>query len=292
MNEQHKYSKINCVHKLVARGPGNMVWCDLNNREATCGSCNEISEIKCIHRLDMKGHGKTWCVVFHKEANCGSCSIFPKYRQQAEDRCHRKGEPCRIHYATGGTLPDAVGLKTDGPIFTKHHETIMKRNDAEKRKIMHAIYGGLGGHIDRTPYERYIQKFKRNIAVAENRSRMQRWAAGWWKNDVTIAMQERVAQTDYSKLEARLLARAGVTLLQDEFLIDVDRWVSPVTEGELVRYKGELARVIKISGPVVKIRLQQRDYPKHLDVMDWELEKRSVKRWVVKLMRKLWTAIK
>lgn len=247
----------------------------------------EFVEEKCIHRLDMKGHGKTWCVVFHKEANCGSCVIFPKYRQQAEDRCHRKGQHNHIHYVhTGGTLRDAVGSKADRPVFTKHHETIMKRNKAEKMKMMHAIYGGLDEYIDRTPYEKYIRILKDNIRVAENRSRMQRMVAGWWKNDVTVAMQERVAHADYSKLEARLLARAGVTLLHDEFLIDQGRWVSPFTEGELVRHKGKLARVIKITGPVVKIRLQQRDYPKHLDVMDWELEKRSCWRWVKKQIKK------
>ena len=254
-------------------------------------SGRNLDDVKCVHRVAARGPGNmTWCELYTREAKCDSCSAI--VRQQAEGRCHRKGTPVKIHYHdlhTGGTLRDAVKSKTGGPLFTKHHETVMpRRTKQEKMKQIMDIYGGV------TPWEKYINKLKNNVRVAEaysHRQFVQKWAAGWWKGDVTVAMQQRVAFDDYSKIEARLLERAGVIKIHDEFLIDPKEWVSPFTEGELVIHKGKLARVIKITGPLIKIRLQHRDYPKHLDVLDWELEKRSVIRWVVKLVKKLWPGI-
>lgn len=215
-------------------------------------------EKKCIHRMNMKGHGDPWCTLFRKTADCDLCygvgsgtnhtlikSLgFPL----SEDRCHR-----------GGTLRNAVGSKT-GPIFTKHHETVMKRSKAEKMQQLFTVYGG-------TP-EQMIQLRR--------------------LDSLSVNLQMEASQLNYGRMMEELVGRPGVSLLHDEFVIDQKEWVSPFIEGELVTYCDQLARVVKIMGPVITIKLQARHSINHLDVMDWDIEKRSVVKWVVKYWRKLW----
>jgi len=168
---------------------------------------NRMTEKKCAHKINMKGHGDPWCVLFRKVANCELC------------------------FGVGaGTNHRKIKVLGDLHVGSDKRERYMK------------IYGGTS----------------------------------------------EPARLNYNNMVQKLIGRPGVTLLHDEFIIDPEEWVSPFTEGELVTYNDQLARVIKIVGPVVKIRLQRRDYPKHLDVMDWDIKKRSVKKWVKKQLRKLW----
>jgi hypothetical protein len=107
------------------------------------------------------------------------------------------------------------------------------------------------------------------------------------ENKLAAIMQSQKAFLSQKEMVAKLIGRPGVTLLHDEFIVDEEEWVSPFTEGELVLYNDQLARVVKITGPVVKIKLQSRYPTNHLDVMDWEIEKRSFRKWVKKQWRKL-----
>lgn len=220
---------------------------------------NKMVVKKCIHKMNMKGHDDPWCVLFRKTADCDLCygvgvgtdhnRIRGLYTgRQAEGRCHR-----------GGTLRDAVTSKADSPIFTKHHETVMSRNKAEKMKRLFTIYGGTD--------QRMLQ--------------LQRI------DSMAMDLQMVAAQLNHKETLVKLIGRPGVTLLYDEYIIDEKEWVSPFTEGELVTHNDQLARVIKITGPVVKIKLQRRGATNPLDVMDWDIEKRSFRKWVKKIARKL-----
>jgi len=158
---------------------------------------------KCVHKLNMKGHGKPWCVLFRREASCNSCFGVERIRG-----LYNKTNPWR--------------------------------------------------HLANTI------------------------------NTISYREQVQAALRSQEELCKKLVGRPGVTLLHDEFLIDSKEWVSSYTEGELVTHNNQLARVIKITGPVVKIKLQRRGAANPLDVMEWDLKKWSPWRLVKKKVRRLW----
>lgn len=107
--------------------------------------------------------------------------------------------------------------------------------------------------------------------VVHNRSEsMRRWVDGCWP--------QLIADADYMALEKR----AGVTKVHDDFLVDLEKWVDLYEVGELVRHKGKLARVMKVTGPLVTLKYRARTYT----VMDWEIEKTGPINWIKKMWRK------
>lgn len=272
--------------------------------------------------MDTKGHGKPWCNMHRREADCDDCKVGiitrctpfsnfggkPGYGgkaktlwEQAESRCHRVGQNKPVFTAhVGGLLPDE--FKVDGGMPSMQYRVTFSSTRSGLRT---RFWTAFRGKYMRRPafrcFETVTPRSKNDIfkemgvsadaaygrQVVHNRSEsMRRWVDGCWPLSLRQKLQELIADADYMALEKRMMSRAGVTKVHDDFLVDLEKWVDLYEVGELVRHKGKLARVMKVTGPLVTLKYRGRTYETTFTVMDWEIEKTGPINWIKKMWRK------
>lgn len=126
-------------------------------------------------------------------------------------------------------------------------------------------------------------KIKNILSDDEKRRRWLRRV--WAVSDDRLGARMMSMSLNAAKLaqvtDVKLLSRAGITKVHDEYIVDPDKFVPAFKAGEVVTYKGDKARVYRTDGPLVTITCGQKVH----EVFDHELKKWT--HW----LRRLWKRV-
>lgn len=257
-----------CQHKMKAKGHGSD-WCTKHSSPCNhhkFGGLNPHPGAQTrllqdnVYETVIPRHGPHSWVTWHT----GGTPVYGA-RQQAEDRCHRVDKK-----------PMEITIKN---VFKPNIEKILEENADAIRKAA----------CSRTPVD--TGTLKRKWHIPEELRLRQKWVNGRWPNALNATLQSLLAEADSAGLEARLLARTGITKYRDEFKVNA-AFKSEFKVGQVVTYKGLPHKIRDISGPMLTIvqvvrvgRTQHVALGEDKRVMDWEVAK------IIGCWRKLWRAI-
>ena len=167
------------------------------------------------------------------------------YRQQAEDRCPRVGDP----------VPNTI--------IINHMEDVEKMNK---------ILGTDGDRIKEIIEQN--QKTRQWLRGA--------WKVSDDLLEAKMTTMELLAADEHARIDADLVSRPGIEKVAGEYIIDPDEFVSAYRVGQVLRYEGKAVRVRNIHGPSVTV---QPLIGGSKTVMDWELELLVKPSWIVRAWR-------
>lgn len=124
-----------------------------------------------------------------------------------------------------------------------------------------------------------------------SRSGIKRWVAGPHHGSIVELTQLAAAGLLADDATKLLMARPGVTRIQDEFLIDESLWVSPVKVNETITHEGQTCRVTAINGPLVTLSLSRKTCDIGFTVMDWEIKKIGIVKRFGKWVKRVWQTV-
>lgn len=138
--------------------------------------------------------------------------------------------------------------------------------------------------VGKTVGSNHVIRIKEIMQQTTLNERRRQWLHGLWavsdeRLTARMHQMELIATDEFSRVEAELLARPGVSKVHNEYIIDPSEFKPMYKVGRVLRHGGQPVVVREVNGVAVTVEPLIGD---NRVVMDWELELLYRPSWIVR----------